>query len=50
MSILTFKSLLLRPLLFCTILFAREMVMSLMTFWQWLVLKMYLIDNQYVGV
>jgi len=49
MSVLTLKSSLFRPVVFCIILFAREMVISLKTIWQWLVLKMYLMDNQYVG-
>jgi len=49
MSVLTLQSPLLRPVLFCTILFLREMVISLKTLWQGLVLKMYLKDNQYVG-
>jgi hypothetical protein len=49
MSVLTSKSSLLTPVLLCTILFAREMIISLKTLWQWLVLKMHLMDKQYVG-
>ena len=49
MSVQTLKSSLLSPVLFCTIFFAREMVINLKTLWQWLVLKMYLVDNQYAG-
>jgi len=41
---------LLRPVFLCTIFFAREMVISLRTLWEWLVLKMYLMDKQYLGV
>jgi hypothetical protein len=44
------QSSLLRPVLFCIILFAREMVIILKTLSQLLILKMYLMDNQYMGV
>jgi len=48
-SVLTLKSSFLRLVLFCTILFARDMVISLKTLWQWLILKVYLMNNQYAG-
>jgi len=47
MSVLTLQSSL-RPV-FCTILFLREMVISLKMLWHGLILKMYLKDNHYVG-